>query len=178
MPPFVHAGRWRTGRRRTTNSLKSNDSGGRTRALSAPEQKGSRSPADAKLEALRRFLRDHVESLEELAVLAALRARRAEGPVELEAVVRATELPTQSVEEALARLTTGGLVSQVGDAVRAFAFVERDGDFGRLLEGALAEYSRNPLPVMALMSANAIERVRGAARRRFGESLRGAETKK
>ncbi len=146
--------------------------------MSAPEQTGPRSLADAELEALRRFLCEHVESLEELAVLAALRARRAAGPVELEAVVRATELPTPSVEEALARLTKAGLALQVGDAVRAFTFVERDGDYGRLLEGAIAEYARNPLQVMAFMTRNAIERVRGAARRRFGESLRGVEPKK
>lgn len=136
--------------------------------MSAPEQEGPAPLADVDLEALRRFLREHVETLEELAILAALRARSGTGPLEIEAIVRAAELPSSSVEEALARLTRGGLTVQVGDAVRAFTVVERGADFDRQLERATAEYHRNPLQVMGLMTANAIERVRGAARRTFG----------
>ena len=146
--------------------------------MSDSEHLGARSPEDAELETLRRFLLEHVESLEELAVLAALRARRQTGPVELEALVHATELPRTLVEEALARLTEAGLVLSARDALRPLAFVAREGDFTRLVERALAEYHRNPLQVMALLTTNAIERVRGAARRTFGESLRGVEVKK
>jgi hypothetical protein len=62
--------------------------------------------------------------------------------------------------------------------VRAFTFVERDARFTQLLERAIAEYYDNPLQVLAFMTTNAIDRVRGAARRRFGESLRGVEPKK
>jgi hypothetical protein len=146
--------------------------------LSDPKAEGARSAAAAELETLRRFLYEHFESLAELAVLAALRADLQTRPVELEALVHATELPSPPVEEAIARLVKAGLVSPVGDAMRAFACVERDGDFARLLERAIAEYYRNPLQMMALMTTNAIERVRGAARRTFGESLRGVEPKK
>lgn len=146
--------------------------------MSVPDQKDARSAPGVELEALRRFLCEHVETLDELAVMAALRSRREDGAVELEVLVRATELPPQAVDEALARLTSAGLVSRAGDAVRAFTHGERDGEFERLLELAIAEYRRNPLQLMAFMTTNAIERVRGAARRTFGESLRAGEPKK
>lgn len=147
------------------------------KALSATEQKGARAPAAADQEALRRFLYEHVENLEELAVVAAVRSRRPSG-AELEQVVRTTGLPRASVEEALGRLVTTGLLVRSSGVVLTFAYAEHEHDFTVLLDRAIAEYQRNPVQVMGFMTTNAIERVRGAARRRFGESLRGSEKTK
>ncbi len=145
--------------------------------MSATEREREPSLADAELEALRGFLYDHVENLEELAVLAAVQARRQSDPLEVAAIVRATDLPRASVEEAVQRLERAGMLTRAPAAEAAFACAERDQAFTLLLERAIAEYRQNPLTMMGLMTANAIDRVRGAARRRFGESLRGKEPK-
>lgn len=126
---------------------------------------------DAELEALKKFLFEHVVDLEELQILARLHRDGGKGSFTEEEVAAATGLPVGTTRDTLQRLSARGLLapSAIGPAVyRCVA----DGAVRELLDRVLSEYQTNPLQVMGLMTSNAIERVKTSAMRAFADSFR------
>lgn len=126
-------------------------------------------PAEPK--SLKELLFETVETFEELEVLVWFHDR-GEG-----AVGRATLIAQQTVasnelaEAALDCLATRGIVSASSGDPGQFLFtpgIEAREAIGRIVR----EYRENPVQVMGLMTANAIDRVRAAAARTFAESFR------
>lgn len=123
----------------------------------------------AEIDAVRRFLFTYVEDLDDLVVLAWLRAQPTALGVTAEAVVLATSLPGRNVHDALARMVTRGLVSRSGAVPAAFCYAPQEHAIAGLLARVLDEYRKNPLEVLGLMTRNSIERVKTAAVRAFAE---------
>jgi hypothetical protein len=116
----------------------------------------------AALKPLRDFLADYVEGYEELATLVALHAAGGEASaVELGA---ATRLRPSALAEVIERLARAGVVRTSGEHV-ALAI-----DDPRLAELA-ALYRNDPVAVLTMMNALAIERVRLGATRAFADAF-------
>lgn len=126
---------------------------------------------DAELEALKKFLFEHVVDLEELQILARLQRGAGKDAYTEEEVAAATGLPVGTTRDTLQRLCARGLLAPSATAPVVYRYV-LDGADRELLDHALSEYQTNPLQVMALMTSNAIERVRTSAMRAFADSFR------
>ena len=126
---------------------------------------------DAHLEELRRFLAEHVEELDELVVLAFLETRGSEG-APLSAVVEAVPFTEATARAVLERLAARELVSCSALEPAEYRFAPADPATRAELERVFTTYRENPIVVMNLMTANAIERVRTAALRTFADAFR------
>jgi DNA-binding IclR family transcriptional regulator len=115
-------------------------------------------PSHARLEA---FLREHVESLEELLTLLAL----ADGPLPAGELALRTRLSPALQDEALAALVRRGLAEADGNGrVRV---VLADPRFSELS----LVWRREAVAVLRLMNAIALERVRLGAGRAFADAF-------
>lgn len=130
------------------------------------------------IEGLRRFLLDHLEDLEDVAILAWLKRRPAREGSSLEAVVSGTRLPKATVAESVERLVARGFVAQNDTEPPAFRYAPRDPELAPPLDHVIELYSSNPLEVMGLMNAISIERVKRAALRTFADGSRVGKSKK
>jgi len=126
---------------------------------------------DSELEALKKFLFEHVVDLEELQILARFRQDAGTGAFTEEEVASATGLPVGTTRDTLLRLSARGLLAPSAAEPAVYRYV-LDGAGRELLDRALSEYQNNPLQMMGLMTSNAIERVRTSAMRAFADSFR------
>jgi DNA-binding transcriptional ArsR family regulator len=120
---------------------------------------------------VRKFLRDGIESYEEMEIALHLRRRRdtAQSADEIAAQIHTTEEVTGA---ALARLRDAGVIVLVGEGrSAAFRYSPRSEELGATLDRLAAAYDGRRLELMKLMAANAIERVRSAAARTFADSF-------
>jgi hypothetical protein len=128
---------------------------------------------------LREFLRDFVSSYEELEVLLLLLAREARdwSAAELAEALRAADDVIDAAAKSLVQV--GGLVDAVtaGGQSRFVFAPESERLRGLVAELAFAYVDRR-LTIVQIMSSNAVERVRGAAIRRFADSFRLERPKK
>lgn len=127
---------------------------------------------------LREFLRDFVSSYEELEVLLLLaREARDWSAAQLAEALRA---PADAIEAAAKSLVdVGGLVDASAVAgERRFVFAPRSEQLRGLVAELALAYLERRLTIVQMMSANAVERVRGAAIRRFADSFRLERPKK
>jgi len=126
---------------------------------------------DAELEALEKFLFEHVVDLEELQILARFQRDDGKGSFTEEDVAAATGLPVGTTRDTLQRLSARGLLAPSATEPAVYRYV-LDGADRELLDRALWEYQTNPLQVLGVMTSNAIERVRTSAMRAFADSFR------
>jgi hypothetical protein len=122
------------------------------------------------LDQLKAFLFEQVETLEELAILACLHERGSEGATQA-AVAQAIGFPPAVTERALEQLSTRGTITCSALEPAEYRFEPPDATRA-MFARVFAEYHANPLSVMRLMTANAIERVRTAALRTFADAFR------
>ena len=126
---------------------------------------------DDELRALKKFLFEHVVDLEEIQILADFQRDAGKGSLTAEEVAALTGLPVATTRDALQRLNTRGLLAPTATEPAAYRYAA-DGAVRASLDRALSEYQANPLQVLGLMTANAIERVRTSAMRAFADSFR------
>lgn len=125
---------------------------------------------------LERFLLERLEDLDELRVLVWLHAR-GERPAVLTEIAVAVGSPTAVAQRTLERLASRGLVAISALEPAEYCFDPQDPETKAGFERLFAEFRVDPSSVMKLMTSVAIERVRTAALRTFGEALRGGGSK-
>jgi hypothetical protein len=127
---------------------------------------------------LREFLRDFVSSYEELEVLLLLaREVRQWSAAELAEALGARDDVIAAAVDCL--LEVGGLIDAV-EVVgqRHFVFAPKSQELRARVVELDRAYAERRLAVVQMMSANAVERMRGAAIRRFADSFRLERPKK
>lgn len=122
-------------------------------------------------EDIRLFLLEHVESYEQLDILALLRPQ-AERSFSADEVAGAANIALSAAEIALSGLHHGGILEGTPDAGGPrFRYAPRNPGIDGLVDRLLRAYKENPLGIVKLMSANAIDRVRNYAIRAFANSF-------
>lgn len=122
-------------------------------------------------EDMRSFLLAHVESYEQLDVLALLRTQADRG-LSAEEVADGTKVPLAAAETALDGLHESGILAQSHhQGGPRFRYAPREPGLGALVDRILRAYRESPLGIVKLMSTNAIERVRTHAIRAFASSF-------
>jgi hypothetical protein len=119
--------------------------------------------------AVRAFLREHIETYEQLELLLLLRQQ----PLEAWSTRRLAErrsYPLDLVEEALEGLARARTVERV-PSTGEVRYAPLDSVQRATIDDLASAYERNPLAIIKLMSANSIERVRTAAILTFAEAF-------
>jgi hypothetical protein len=127
----------------------------------------SRNPA---LDALQRFLLEHVASYEELDVLLLL-ARNAGAAWTVRSVAEALGPATDDSRAALEALAAHGLLA-IGPEPATFRYAPPNDEVARAVELLETTYREQRATVAMMMSTNALERVRSSAIRTFAEAFR------
>ncbi|HVL85763.1 MAG TPA: hypothetical protein VM367_15970 [Pseudonocardia sp.] len=113
-------------------------------------------------EEVRHLLRDRVSSYEELEILLLLAREPGIGRTP-EVVGELARVPALAAAAALERLRGTGLIEQSpGDGELAYRY-RPDGPFSDTVDLLVRESHENPVEIIKLMSANAIERIRMSA---------------
>jgi len=127
--------------------------------------------ADELPEEVRKLLRDHIESYEQLELLLLLRAQL-EHTWTVEALSARLRIPASMALLALDELQTDGFVGARGPGLeKQYAYVAQSNHVEATLERLVTAYREHPIPILKQMSANAIERVRTAALRTFADAF-------
>jgi hypothetical protein len=117
------------------------------------------------------LLRDHIESYEQLEVLLILRADRGTSWTE-ETLSPRLHLAASLVRAALDGLDSAGFVeARVHGSERRYSYLCQNDNVEATIGRLAAAYREYPIPIIKLMSANAIERLRTAALRTFADAF-------
>jgi biotin operon repressor len=122
---------------------------------------------------LQSLVRDHIESYEQLELLLLLRAERGVA-WSGEALSARLRISSTLVSEALAKLQSGGfVVASTAEAAGGptHAYRVQAADLEATIERLSQAYKEQPMPIIKLMCANSIERVRTAALRTFADAF-------
>lgn len=117
------------------------------------------------------FLRDHIESYEQLELLLIMRSDTGPSWTEetLGARLRITSAP---VRAALDRLESAGFAeARVQAGEKHYAYLCQSDNVEATISRLAAAYREYPIPIIKVMSANAIERLRTAALRTFADAF-------
>ena len=128
-------------------------------------------PEPAEATSLKELLFETVESIEELLILVWFHDRGEGSDGDSEGAARDAGLPVDAAEAALDSLAARGLISSSSASRRRFHFAPPSA-LRDVLDKIVLEYRLNPVQVMSLMTANAIERVRTSALHTFAECFR------
>ena len=120
---------------------------------------------------LKELLFETVETFEELEVLVWFHDRGEGSLGRATLIAQQTVAPEEAAEAALACLATRGILSASSADAGQFLYVPSS-EAREAVDRIVREYRENPVQVMGLMTANAIDRVRTAAARTFAESFR------
>jgi hypothetical protein len=133
---------------------------------------------DEQSERLRHFLRDHVSGYEELETLLLVAREPARDWTATE-VATLLNVPVESIASALESLLSAGILDRVQHRhPPAYRYAPRTDSLREEVLELQRAYSEERLTVMQMMSANALERVRTAALRRFADAFRLEGSKK
>ncbi len=127
-------------------------------------------PADH--EELKRFLFEHFDDLEDLEIITRFHELGDDRPLNALEVAILTHFPATTTAAALERLSVRGLLAPTAMEPVSYRYVVADAGLRERLARAVLEYRAEPIKIMGLMTANAIERVRTAAVRTFAECFR------
>lgn len=122
-------------------------------------------------EDLQAFLRDHIESYEQLEIVLLLQSRPHQS-MESAAVAAELRLPESIVDEALDSLCQRRLLARTPDPVAPlFQYRPATSSLGELVSELARVNHERRLDVMRLMNANAIERLRTRALSTFADAF-------
>lgn len=128
-------------------------------------------PAEEIPEDVRRFLFEHVEGYDQLEVLVLLRGQTGRG-LSADELAGASKIPVALVDTALEELCRTGFVERLtGQAGGEHRYLPRPTDHVETIERLSQVYRENPLGIVKLMNANALERVRTSAMRAFANAF-------
>ena len=134
--------------------------------VTATLMEASEPPPDVQI-----LLRDHIESYEQLELLLLMRAARGSTWTE-ETLSAQLHLAQSLVGAALERLKAGGFVeAQMHGSERRYAYLGQSDKLEATINRLAAAYREYPIPIIKLMSANAIERLRTSALRTFADAF-------
>jgi DNA-binding IclR family transcriptional regulator len=127
--------------------------------------------ADDLPEDVQKLLRDHIESYEQLELLVLLRTEL-DHRWTVDALSARFRIPASLASLALDELQTAGFVEPRGHGPeKQYAYLTQSNHVEATLERLIQAYREYPIPILRQMSANAIERVRTAALRRFADAF-------
>ena len=116
------------------------------------------------------FLRDYIDSYECLEVLLLLHRERTSWTAEALSTRLKTRAPL--IDDALASLVRSRLVIADGrKMLTSYSYADEDGAKDAIVGSLERVYRDEPIKIMQLMSANAIERLRTGALRAFADSF-------
>jgi DNA-binding MarR family transcriptional regulator len=124
-------------------------------------------PAPAVPEDLQDLLRQHVESIDQLEVLALLREQEPRAWI-AEDVARRLNLPVSAARAALQQLSGRGLLAVSALEEAEFSYRPLGGELRERTERLLQLYATERAAVMRVLSSNAIARLRAGALSAFG----------
>ena len=117
------------------------------------------------------LLRDHIESYEQLELLLLLRAERGHSWTE-EALNTRLGISAWLISDAFTKLQSAGFVDvHVEGIEKQYAYRLQSESVEATISQLAQAYREHPMPVIKLMSANAIERVRTAALSTFADAF-------
>ena len=117
------------------------------------------------------LLRDHIESYEHLELLLLIRADRQISWAE-ETLCARLRMASALVRPALEGLKLAGMVeTRVDGGVEHYAYLCQSDAVEATISRLAAAYREYPIPIIKLMSANSIERLRTAALRTFADAF-------
>ena len=119
---------------------------------------------------VRAFLRDHIESYEQLEILFILRGQPG-AHWSVQQLAERLQLPPDTIEDALQGLARAGGINERARPEEAVRYFPRTAEQAATIDSLATAYQVNPLAVIKLMSANAIERVRTAAIHTFADAF-------
>jgi hypothetical protein len=120
-------------------------------------------------EAVRAFLRDYIDSFESLEVLLILRRERI--TCTAEELCRRIKTRTPLIEDALASLVRTRLVSADRNVPTLYSYTDEDAVRDAIVAALECVYRDEPIQIMQIMSANAIERLRTSTIRAFADAF-------
>jgi len=117
------------------------------------------------------LLREHIESYEQLELLLIIRADMESVWTE-ETLATRFRIPTSLVLAALDGLESAGFIEvrRQGSEQR-YVYLRQSDKVEATISSLAMAYRENPIPIVKLMSANAIERLRTAALRTFADAF-------
>ena len=129
-------------------------------------------------EEVRALLRERVESYEELEILLALERLRGTGRTADE-LSTAVHVQVPLIERALRSLEAHGLIERriepvAGDARKPeprYRYAPAGPELDRAVQALAKAYTEQPIPIIKLMSENAIQRMRTGAARAFADAF-------
>jgi hypothetical protein len=122
-------------------------------------------------EDVRSFLLDHIESYAQIEILALLR-KQPDRSFSPEAAAAASNIPESAAEQALVDLHKSGvLVVTARSGRQEFRYDPRLPATDRTVERLLQAFGDNPIAIVKLMNATAMERVRTSAMRAFANAF-------
>ena len=117
------------------------------------------------------FLRERMESYEQLEVLLLLRTRPSD-PWAASAVASELHMPEPAADQALRALSRHGLLSvAVSPKALVFRYQPESAELAALVEKLAGAYTEQRIAVVRLMTANSIERLRARALRTFANAF-------
>jgi DNA-binding GntR family transcriptional regulator len=128
---------------------------------------------------LRAFLREHISSYEELEALLLLVRQPGQAFTDSE-VAAALNVGTDAITPALERLASlvGFLRARARAGLVYYQFAPKTAEVAQLSRALVQLHAEQRLTLVQMMSANALERVRGAAMRRLADAFRLERPKK
>ena len=120
-------------------------------------------------EALRAFLRDYIDSFESLEVLLLLRRERT--ACTADELCRRLKTRAPLIDDALASLVRARLVKTDQNVLTSYTYADEDAARDAIVGSLECVYRDEPIQVMQLMSANAIERLRTSTIRAFADAF-------
>jgi hypothetical protein len=125
----------------------------------------------ANLEDVRRFLAEHIDGYEQLEALVYLARRRRRSSTAAD-VATGTRMLTLVAMKALYDLRRAGLVREIIEEGRtAFVFWPATPELAATADRFVALHEANPVDVIHLMNANALQRVRSSAAVLFADAF-------
>jgi predicted transcriptional regulator len=127
--------------------------------------------ADDLPEDVRKLLREHIESYEQLELLLLLRTEL-DHRWTVDALSARFRIPASLASLALDELQRAGFVqARAPGAEKQYVYVAQRDPVEATLNRLAQAYREHPIPILKQMSANAIERVRTAALRTFADAF-------
>jgi predicted transcriptional regulator len=117
------------------------------------------------------LLRDHIESYEQLELLLLIRADSG-ACWTAETLSTRLHIPASLLQAALDGLESAGFLQvQQQSGAKRHAYLCQSDTVEATIDRLAAAYRENPIPIIKLMSANAIERLRTSALRTFADAF-------